>query len=334
MVSDGQTGELMPVALAFLSGAALSYLVYKSNGASGDAEKRLDPASLGDSSIATDTAATATPGAPPSPPPPPPTSKLSISSAVEGGSTPSLSSAMRRSGGDSTSSRKGRRTLTFSAESFSNDGDLSDIHSFNEEDMPSPRFPQLVQTSPSHASQYTALARQLSVVGRDRKLTDVSSLIIAPTVLRLTKLLFDELDTAVLLKKIMDECRKPLDADRCSIFLVCHDKKELWSTVAHGMEMGTEIRLPLDKGLAGYVASSGNMVNLKDAYLDDRFDPSTDKSTGYCTKSILSTPMKDNEGRVTGVFQVINKGGQNSNLAFNEQDIELAKVVLISRHYF
>ena len=311
---SGPGTALLPVALAFVSGATLGFLAYKANTEEGKA--------------AADQAVDASP-VPPRPPLPP---LPSDRAADDHGPLRRISSALRTSSGNPAP--RGKRKLTFraSTDSFSNEGDLSDVHSFDNDELPSPihSSENYEITSPSHASQYTALARQLSVVGKhNRKLTEVSSLIIAPTVLRLTKLLFDELDTTVLLKKIMDLCRKPLEADRCSIFLVCHEKKELWSTVAHGIEMGTEIRMPMDKGLAGHVATTGTIINIKDAYQDERFDPTTDQKTGYLTKSILVVPMKDNSGVVTGVFQVINKGGRDSKMVFNEQDLELAKAISI-----
>src|SRR5690606_22641477 len=48
-------------------------------------------------------------------------------------------------------------------------------------------------------------------------------------------------------------------------------------------------------------------LNIKDAYLDGRFDPIWDAKTGYRTRSIMCVPMKNHHGRTLGVLQVLNK---------------------------
>jgi signal transduction histidine kinase len=68
-----------------------------------------------------------------------------------------------------------------------------------------------------------------------------------------------------------------------------------------------EIRLPLGKGIAGYVAQTGETINIPDAYKDARFNPDIDKRTGYRTKSVLCMPMKNKDGKIIGVFQLFNK---------------------------
>jgi len=75
--------------------------------------------------------------------------------------------------------------------------------------------------------------------------------------------------------------------------------------------------LPLCRGIAGFVAESGQIVNLADAYKDERFDRSFDQSSGYRTKSLLALPVKDRNGRIVGVLQLLNnKGGP-----FTQDDI-------------
>jgi signal transduction histidine kinase len=70
-----------------------------------------------------------------------------------------------------------------------------------------------------------------------------------------------------------------------------------------------EIRLPIGKGIAGYVAATGETVNIPDAYADARFNPEIDRASGYRTKTILTMPMKNKEGAIIGVFQLLNKMG-------------------------
>ena len=69
-----------------------------------------------------------------------------------------------------------------------------------------------------------------------------------------------------------------------------------------------EIRIPLTSGIVGYVAMSKEIVNVKDAYRDDRFNKSVDLRTGYRTKSILCAPIIDGASKsIVGVVQLVNK---------------------------
>jgi adenylate cyclase len=109
-----------------------------------------------------------------------------------------------------------------------------------------------------------------------------------------------------LIERIVSTASKIMDADRASLFLLDPYTGELWSKVAEGVN-NREIRVPRGKGVVGWVAEHGEMVNIQDAYFDNRFDQSFDKKTGYRTKSILCGPVKDLKGETVGVIQVINK---------------------------
>ncbi len=113
-------------------------------------------------------------------------------------------------------------------------------------------------------------------------------------------------DIRVLLKVIAEETKNAIQADRCTVFLWDKETDELWSMVALGMD-SEEIRFPASKGLAGYVAKTGESINIKDAYNDERFNPEVDLKTGYKTNTILCLPIKNNNQEIIGVFQVLNK---------------------------
>ncbi len=122
-----------------------------------------------------------------------------------------------------------------------------------------------------------------------------------------------------LLKTVAEEIKKVLDADRCTVFLLDRQKNELVSKVALGM--GTqELRFPADKGLAGYAAQMGEIINIKDAYKDERFNPDIDKETGYKTKTILCMPIWNMKHEILGVFQVLNK---NNDAVFTKEDEDI-----------
>ncbi len=121
-----------------------------------------------------------------------------------------------------------------------------------------------------------------------------------------SKMINSTLDLNELLKVILDIAVKIVDADSGTVYLIDERKGELWSKVLEASEPIT-IRLPIGKGIAGYVAATGDTLNIPDAYLDARFNPEVDKKTGYHTKTILCMPMKNKEAKIVGVFQLLNK---------------------------
>ena len=96
-----------------------------------------------------------------------------------------------------------------------------------------------------------------------------------------------------------------LNADRASLFLVEGDELVL-KVAEHLDEMG-EIRIPLGSGIAGAVAQSGEAIRLDDAYADPRFNREVDRRTGYTTRSLISLPVKNMDGDVFAVAQLLNR---------------------------
>ena len=126
-----------------------------------------------------------------------------------------------------------------------------------------------------------------------------------------------EMELTSLLKYTMDEAAKIIDADRCTLYLVDKKTNELRSFIAQRAEV-EEIRMPLGKGIAGFVAKTGELVNLEDAYKSHLFDPHTDKETGYRTHTVLCIPLKDRNSKIIGVLQALNKKGDGT-FTFNDE---------------
>jgi signal transduction histidine kinase len=121
------------------------------------------------------------------------------------------------------------------------------------------------------------------------------------------------LDVDELLYLIIGEMTKLMSAERSSLFIVDKQQNEIWSKIAEKSEI-REIRVSIGTGVSGWVAQHGELLNIPDATLDDRFDSSIDKKTGYHTKSLLTAPIlkpsangsKGTE-QVIAVVQVLNK---------------------------
>ena len=66
------------------------------------------------------------------------------------------------------------------------------------------------------------------------------------------------------------------------------------------------IRFSVGIGIAGWVAETGDTLNVKDAYADPRFNKMVDEQTGYVTRNILCMPIFI-RGQVIGIVQMVNK---------------------------
>ncbi len=115
-----------------------------------------------------------------------------------------------------------------------------------------------------------------------------------------------EKDIDKLMQTIAEEARDAVQADRCTVFLYDKNTDELWSKVALGLG-SHELRFNASQGLAGHVFRTGEIINIKDAYSDARFNKEIDLKTGYTTKTILCMPIRNIEQEIIGVFQILNK---------------------------
>jgi phosphoserine phosphatase RsbU/P len=111
-------------------------------------------------------------------------------------------------------------------------------------------------------------------------------------------------DLREILGLIVDSMRDCLRAERASVFQFDAAKSELFMTQGHG---GAEIRFNISKGIAGEAARTREIINVKDAWEDARFNPEFDKKTGFRTKGLLTIPLVSSEGALQGVAQVLNK---------------------------
>jgi adenylate cyclase len=128
------------------------------------------------------------------------------------------------------------------------------------------------------------------------------------TLLEVSGAVSGDLDLDSLLAKIMQATTTLTSAERSTLFVHDPETGELWSRVAQGAG-SKEIRLPSYGGLAGAAFTTGETLNIVDAYADSRFNPEFDRQTGFKTHSILCMPLVDRLGQPIGVMQVLNKIG-------------------------
>ncbi|MEG4031817.1 MULTISPECIES: HD domain-containing phosphohydrolase [unclassified Microcoleus] len=126
-------------------------------------------------------------------------------------------------------------------------------------------------------------------------------------------------DLGDLLNLILSKSREITYSDAGSVYLVDHsdEKSKLLFKVAQNASKPRlsfkEFALPLtDKSLAGYVAITGQSLNLSDAYdlppgVPYRLDTSFDRDIDYRTCSVMVLPMQNRQGETIGVLQLINR---------------------------
>ncbi|MDC7225907.1 MAG: HD domain-containing protein [Spirochaetales bacterium] len=131
-----------------------------------------------------------------------------------------------------------------------------------------------------------------------------------PTAVKLLGIIFDYLTKIAsersvdkILRLIADFGRDVVSADRCTVWLLDEKKDILWTRVAHGVD---RIEISRNNGIAGEVATTGEPLIINDPYSDPRFDKEVDKKTGYTTYGIIALPIRDSDGNMIGVVQVLN----------------------------
>ncbi|MCC3375601.1 HD domain-containing phosphohydrolase [Cohnella sp. REN36] len=112
--------------------------------------------------------------------------------------------------------------------------------------------------------------------------------------------------------------REMIVADRCAVWLIDEANEELYTTVAHGVK---EIRVPYGIGLVGHAIATGEPSIVDDAYADPRHHAENDRKTGYVTRSVVTIPFRNHDGRIIGAYQAVNK--MTAAGKFTEKDLEL-----------
>lgn len=168
-----------------------------------------------------------------------------------------------------------------------------------------------------------------------------------------------EEDTTLLLEKILLAAKRLSHADGGTIYGVTEDNKLKFDTLVNdklNMYMGGSSGQPIPfdpipiffgekinrSALVAYAAGSGQVINIEDAYSVTEYDLSgpkkMDAKTGYHTQSVLTIPMKNHEGDLNGVLQLINAQENGKVIPFSadiEQTIRgvasLAAVALTNR---
>jgi Nif-specific regulatory protein len=124
-------------------------------------------------------------------------------------------------------------------------------------------------------------------------------------ILAISQKMNSERDLGALLDLIAREATNVLLCDRASIFLLDRERHELWSKVALGSD--EILRFDAAMGIAGQAVTTGEAINVKDAYSHPQFYNAIDDRTGYRTRNVLAVPVRNQRGDIIGAFEALNK---------------------------
>jgi GAF domain-containing protein len=118
------------------------------------------------------------------------------------------------------------------------------------------------------------------------------------------------------LQSIVDTARLVFDAAACSIALlnVNEDELEFRVTAGAGSEATVGMRMPADRGIAGWALMAGQAIAVDDLHQDPRFAADIAELTGYVPASIMAMPL-ESEQRTLGVIEVLDRrrgGGEGA----------------------
>ncbi len=129
-------------------------------------------------------------------------------------------------------------------------------------------------------------------------------------------------DYRELLTSLLGTTKEVMDCEAGSLMLYHEESNDLIWHIALGekaeklKEMG---RLPMGKGIAGWVAQNRKPTLVPDTATDERFFRGADTRTGFQTRSILCVPL-ELDGKLVGVLQALNPKNKKS---FDERDLEI-----------
>jgi len=146
-------------------------------------------------------------------------------------------------------------------------------------------------------------------------------------------------DLDILMERVLKDARHFVNADAGSIYIRDNDTLLFTytqnDTLQKRLPKGEKLiystfTLPVNKeSIAGYVATTGQILNLQDVYKIEptapyHFSKQFDESSGYTTRSVITVPLKTARGDILGILQIINAQDEaNRLIPFSKQDEKL-----------
>lgn len=131
------------------------------------------------------------------------------------------------------------------------------------------------------------------------------------------------LDLEDTLKRVMDEAKELMNADRSTLWLIDRDRNDLWTKISLPDGSKREMRVPMGVGFVGQVGKTPEVLNIPfDLY--DHPDSATskrlDQENGYRTCSLLCMPVYNADKELIGVTQLVNKKKKGEFPPYNPEE--------------
>ncbi len=109
--------------------------------------------------------------------------------------------------------------------------------------------------------------------------------------------------------------RSLFDAAASSCALVESDGNAIRFIAANGIGAAavTGREMPIERGIAGWVAMTGQSIAIADVSVDPRFARDVAEETSYVPTAILAAPLLGDDGEVLGVIEVLDPRATNEN---------------------
>jgi signal transduction histidine kinase len=142
---------------------------------------------------------------------------------------------------------------------------------------------------------------------------------------RITGLLSSTLDLDERLRVILAVSLQVVDSVAGTIFLhrPSDDKLVFQYVIGEKADELTGRAIPSDAGVAGSVFRTGRAEITNRPREDSHFNPTVGAAVGFSTESILTVPLKYDEGAAVGVMQVLNKRTGE----FTRDDLQVLEIV-------
>ncbi|MEZ4662993.1 MAG: GAF domain-containing sensor histidine kinase [Caldilineaceae bacterium] len=133
-----------------------------------------------------------------------------------------------------------------------------------------------------------------------------------------TQDLTSSLDLRTVLNQATHMAASVLNAEASTLYRIDFENRELIFMITQGSaaEKLEEKRMPIDRGIVGWVAQHGQPIIVNDVGHSALHESAMDAQTGFRTRSILCVPLRI-KGRTIGVLQVLNKADM---VGFTEDD--------------
>lgn len=127
------------------------------------------------------------------------------------------------------------------------------------------------------------------------------------------------------IENLLRQAAAAIDCDEASIIVRDGDELRFSCVVGKVADKLRGVKIPQNKGIAGFVFASGQPLAIADAARDANFYAEIDRQTGFSTETILATPLRT-ANEIVGVLEFVNRVGAPPFAPFTSNEMDRAAV--------